>query len=158
MDTSTGAFRPTEAGHIHDPRLSGTCHTLYTTSLAPGGKEIGSFPEQVPYLEWLHSGYPRKYSCQGCHMPAVQGDVPITAVLGVLRQGVRQHTFVGANFFVLRVLNRYRADLGVTAMPLELTAEADKTVEVLQSQAARVTIRNTEVASSQLSVKAFDDS
>ena len=155
MQTSTGGFRPTEAAHIHDSALCATCHTLYTTSLAPGGKETGSFPEQVPYLEWLHSDYPRKYSCQGCHMPEVQGDAPITAVLGVLRQGVRQHTFVGANFFVLRVLNRYRADLGVTAMPLELAAEADKTVEFLQSQAARVTIRNIEVASSQLSVEVF---
>jgi|ERR1700730_367472 len=153
MQTSTGGFRPTDAAHIHDSALCATCHTLYTTSLAPGGKEIGSFPEQVPYLEWLHSDYPHKYSCQGCHMPEVQGDAPITAVLGVLRQGVRQHTFVGANFFVLRMLNRYRADLSVTAMPLELTAEADKTVEFLQSQAARVTIRNVEVASSQLRVE-----
>jgi len=155
MQTSTGGFRPTEAAHIHDSALCATCHTLYTTSLAPGGKETGSFPEQVPYLEWLHSDYPRKYSCQGCHMPEVQGDAPITGVLGVLRQGVRQHTFVGANFFVLKMLNRYRADLSVTAMPLELTAEADKTVEFLQSQAARVTIRNIDVASSQLSVEVF---
>jgi hypothetical protein len=153
MQTSTGGFRPTEAAHIHDSALCATCHTLYTTSLAPGGKEIGSFPEQVPYLEWLHSDYPHKYSCQGCHMPEVQGDAPITAVLGVLRQGVRQHTFVGANFFVLKMLNRYRADLSVTAMPLELTAEADRTVEFLQSQAARVTIRNIDVASSQLRVE-----
>lgn len=155
MQTSTGGFRPTEAAHIHDSALCATCHTLYTTSLAPGGKETGSFPEQVPYLEWLHSDYPRKYSCQGCHMPEVQGDAPITAVLSVPRQGVRQHTFVGANFFVLKMLNRYRADLGVTAMPLELTAEADKTVEFLQSQAARVTIRSIDVASSQLSVEVF---
>jgi hypothetical protein len=155
MQTSTGGFRPTEASHIHDSALCATCHTLYTTSLAPGGREIGSFPEQVPYLEWLHSDYPRKYSCQGCHMPEVQGDAPIAAVLGVLRQGVRQHTFVGANFFVLKMLNRYRADLSVTAMPLELTAEADRTVEFLQSQAARVTIRNIGIASSQLSVEVF---
>jgi len=155
MQTSTGGFRPTEADHIHDSALCATCHTLYTTSLGSGGKEIGTFPEQMPYLEWLHSDYPRKFSCQGCHMPEVQGDAPITAVLGVLRQGVRQHTFVGANFFVLKMLNRYRADLSVTAMPLELTAEADRTIEFLQSQAARVTIRKVDVVSSQLSVDVF---
>jgi hypothetical protein len=152
MQTSTGGFRPTEAEHIHDSALCATCHTLYTTSLAPGGKEIGTFPEQVPYLEWLHSDYPRKSSCQGCHMPEVQGDAPITAVFGVLRQGVRQHTFVGANFFVLKVLNRYRADLGVTAMPLELTGAADRTIEFLQSQAARVAIRKVDVVSSRFNV------
>ena len=155
MQTSTGGFRPTEADHIHDSALCATCHTLYTTSLSSGGKEIGTFPEQMPYLEWLHSDYPRRLSCQGCHMPEVQGDAPITAVLGVLRQGVRQHTFVGANFFVLKVLNRYRADLSVTAMPLELTAEADRTIEFLQSQAARVTIRNVDVVASQLRVDVF---
>jgi hypothetical protein len=155
MQTSTGGFRPTEADHIHDSALCATCHTLYTTSLSSGGKEIGTFPEQMPYLEWLHSDYPRRLSCQGCHMPEVQGDAPITAVLGVLRQGVRQHTFVGANFFVLKVLNRYRADLSVTAMPLELNAEADRTIEFLQSQAARVTIRNVDVVASQLRVDVF---
>ena len=155
MQTSTGGFRPTEADHIHDSALCATCHTLYTTSLSSGGKEIGTFPEQMPYLEWLHSDYPRRLSCQGCHMPEVQGDAPITAVLGVLRQGVRQHTFVGANFFVLKVLNRYRAELSVTAMPLELTAEADRTIEFLQSQAARVTIREVDVVASQLSVDVF---
>jgi hypothetical protein len=155
MQTSTGGFRPTEADHIHDSALCATCHTLYTTSLSSGGKEIGTFPEQMPYLEWLHSDYPRRLSCQGCHMPEVQGDAPITAVLGVLRQGVRQHTFVGANFFVLKVLNRYRADLSVTAMPLELTAETDRTIEFLQSQAARVTIRKVDVVASQLSVDVF---
>jgi hypothetical protein len=155
MQTSTGGFRPTEADHIHDSALCATCHTLYTTSLSSGGKEIGTFPEQMPYLEWLHSDYPRRLSCQGCHMPEVQGDAPITAVLGVLRQGVRQHTFVGANFFVLKVLNRYRADLSVTAMPLELTAEADRTIEFLQSQATRVTIRKVDLVASQLSVDVF---
>jgi len=155
MQTSTGGFRPTEADHIHDSAVCATCHTLYTTSLSSGGKEIGTFPEQMPYLEWLHSDYPRRLSCQGCHMPEVQGDAPITAVLGVLRQGVRQHTFVGANFFVLKVLNRYRADLSVTAMPLELNAEADRTIEFLQSQAARVTIRNVDVVASQLRVDVF---
>ena len=155
MQTSTGGFRPTEADHIHDSALCATCHTLYTTSLSSGGKEIGTFPEQMPYLEWLHSDYPRRLSCQGCHMPEVQGDAPIAAVLGVLRQGVRQHTFVGANFFVLKVLNRYRADLSVTAMPVELNAEADRTIEFLQSQAARVTIRKVDVLASQLSVDVF---
>jgi hypothetical protein len=152
MQTSTGGFRPTEAAHIRDSAMCATCHTLYTTSIAPGGKVLGKFPEQVPYQEWLHSEYPKKYSCQGCHMPEVQGGAPIAAVLGQLREGVRQHTFVGANFFVLRLLDVYRNDLSVSAMPVELATEADKTVEFLQSQAARVTIRNIDVNSGRLEV------
>jgi hypothetical protein len=39
------------------------------------------------------------------------------------------------------MLNLYREDLSVAALPAELSAAADKTVEFLQSQSARVTIR-----------------
>src|SRR5581483_4687435 len=71
MNTSTGGFQPTQAQHIRDSALCGTCHQLYTTARGEGGKQIGYLPEQMPYLEWLHSDYPQKYSCQGCHMPEV---------------------------------------------------------------------------------------
>ena len=155
MQTSTGGFRPTDAAHIHDSALCATCHTLYTTSLAPDGKEIGKFPEQMPFLEWQHSDYPQKNSCQSCYMPQIEGDAPIAAVLGELREGVRQHSFVGANFFVLNMLNSYRNDLSVTAMPAELTAAAERTKEFLQTQAARVTIRNVELVAGSLKVDVF---
>src|SRR5437868_8139936 len=152
MDSSTGGFRPTEATHIRDSALCGTCHTLYTGALAGGGKELGKFPEQMPYLEWLHSDYPRKASCQSCHMPEVHGVAPISAVLGELRPNVREHTFVGANFFMLKVLNLYRNDLSVDALPVELTAAADRTTAFLQSQSAKVTIRNIEQSAERLQV------
>src|SRR5262249_8376375 len=71
MQTSTGGFRPIAATHIRDSALCATCHTLYTRSLGPGVKDLGFFPEQMPYLEWLHSDYPEKHSCQSCHMPEV---------------------------------------------------------------------------------------
>jgi hypothetical protein len=152
MQSSTGGFRPTVAEHIADSALCATCHTLYTKSLAPGGKVLGEFPEQMPYQEWLHSDYPKKNTCQSCHMPEVQGPAPIAAVMGPLRLGVRQHTFLGGNFFVLRLLNEHRNDLSVSAMPTELTAEAGRTVEFLQTQAARVTIQKANVTSGKIDV------
>jgi hypothetical protein len=155
MQTSTGGFRPTDAPQIEDSRLCATCHTLYTTTLSPEGKALGQFPEQMPYLEWLHSDYVKSQSCQSCHMPKVPEDAPITAVLGPLRSGVRLHTFVGANVFLLNVLNAYRGDLSVKAMPLELNAEAQRTADFLQSQAARVTIRSVEVDGNQLRANVF---
>jgi hypothetical protein len=155
MQTSTGGFRPEAASHIRDSAMCATCHTLYTKSLSPDGKEIGRLPEQMPYLEWLHSDYPSKSTCQACHMPELQGDAPIAAVLGVLRSGVHQHTFVGANFLVLRMLNLYRDDLSVAALPPELTAAADQTVQFLQSQAARVTIRSVDLAGERLQADVF---
>jgi hypothetical protein len=155
MQTSTGGFRPTAAEHILDSAMCATCHTLYTKSLAPGGKVLGYFPEQVPYLEWLHSAYPKKNTCQSCHMPEVQGPAPIAAVMGQMRAGVRQHTFLGGNFFVLRLLDAYRDDLSVTAMPVELNAEAKRTIDFLQTQTARVTILKANFTSGKLDADVF---
>ena len=155
MRTATGMFRPTGAGHIRDSALCGTCHTLLTTALGKGGQEIGSLPEQMPYLEWLHSDYPNRSSCQSCHMPEVHGDVAITAVLGVPRAGMRRHEFVAANFLVLRMLNLYRSDLRVVALPSELTAAVEKTVAFLQSQSARLSIRKVDRTSGILRADVF---
>lgn len=144
MQSSTGGFAPTEAAHIRDSALCGTCHTLITTARGEGGKEIGALPEQMPYLEWLHSDYPQRSTCQSCHMPEVHEALPITAIFGQPRTGLHRHEFVAANFFVQRMLNNYRQDLSVAALPQELTAAADRTLSFLQTQAARVSIGNIE--------------
>jgi hypothetical protein len=88
-------------------------------------------------------------------MPQIDEDAPIAAVLSEPRQGVRQHTFVGANFFMLNLLNNYRNDLSVKAMPAELNAEAERTREFLQSRSARVSIREVSAASGRLEVEVF---
>jgi hypothetical protein len=140
MQSSTGGFRPTFSEHIADSALCATCHELYTIARGEGGKPIGTFPEQVPYQEWLHSDFAGKQSCQSCHMPEVEGPAPISAVLGVERLGGRQHFFTGGNFFMQRLLNNYRDELGVSALPQELMSAADRTSAFLQSQAARVSV------------------
>ena len=153
MQSSAGGFLPTEAAHIRDSALCGTCHTLYTQALGPGGKEIGAFPEQMPYLEWLHSDYPAKSSCQSCHMPEVHEDVAVTSIMGQPRQGMHRHDFVAANFFMQHMLNKYRGDLSVAALPHELTNAAARTVTFLQTQSARVSIRNLDSSSRGLTME-----
>jgi hypothetical protein len=155
MQSSTGGFLPTPGAHVRESALCGTCHTLYTQSLGPEGREIATFPEQMPFLEWLHSDYPSKSSCQSCHMPEVREKVPVTALFGEPREGMHRHEFVAANFFMQRVLNNYRADLRVAALPQELTMAANRTVTFLQTQSARVSIRNLESTSSGLSMQVF---
>ncbi len=150
MDSSTGGFLPVIAEHIQDSALCGTCHQLYTTALDANGKQIGHFPEQMPYLEWLHSDYPAKQTCQACHMPLVDEQVQISSVLGPLRTGLRDHVFTGGNFLMLRMLNRYRAELNVAALPQELNASAEGTLAFLQAQAARVSMHNMEAVSGRL--------
>jgi len=155
MQSSTGGFLPMPGAHVRESAMCGTCHTLYTQSLGPNGKEIATFPEQMPFLEWLHSDYPSRSSCQSCHMPEVHEKVPVTALFGEPREGMHRHDFVAANFFMQRLLNNYRNDLSVAALPQELTAAANRTVTFLQTQSARVSIRNLESTSSGLSMEVF---
>ncbi len=72
------------------------------------------FPEQRTFSEWLHSDFGERgpcregdgaacvtASCQDCHMP----DVPERACgFGSLRADMPQHTFAGANTWVLRAI------------------------------------------------------
>ena len=140
MRTSSGGYRPTEGAHIHQSELCATCHTLITTALGPGGQKIGELPEQMPYQEWFASDFREKQSCQSCHMPVVEEPVRITSALGKYREGMSRHVFVGGNFFMLRMLNKYRGDLGVIALPEEFEAAAARTITHLKSQTAQVSI------------------
>ena len=77
-------------------------------------------------------------------MPVVKEQVPITAVLGKPREGMSRHVFLGGNFFMQRMLNKFRDDLSVDALPQELEGAADRTVEHLQSRTARLTVDKIE--------------
>ncbi len=150
MRTSSGGYRPTEGEQIRQSELCATCHTLITTALGPGGQKIGELPEQMPYQEWLNSDFREKQSCQNCHMPVVEEMVRVTNTLGKFREGMSRHVFVGGNFFVQRVLNRYRADLGVIAMPQEFEAAATRTIEHLKSKTAQISIDRVDVSPGRL--------
>ena len=152
MHSSTGGFVPEQGDQIRDSALCGSCHTLKTKALGPGGKEIGSLPEQMPYQEWLHSDYREKRTCQSCHMPVVQEAVPITTLFGSPRVGMHRHEFIGANFFMQRILNGHRDELGVAALAPELSAAADRTVNFLQTQSARLSIHNLQTTATGLSM------
>jgi len=151
MQTSTGGYEPTKnTDHIRKSEMCATCHTLYTTALGADGKPAGSLPEQVPYQEWLNSEFKDKQSCQNCHMPVIQEPVPITKVLGVTREDAARHVFVGGNFLIQRMLNRYRADLNVIALPEEFESAAARTIDHLQSKTAQVAIDSASVSNGRL--------
>ena len=144
MRSSSGGYQPTEGKHIEQSELCATCHTLITTALGANGQKIGELPEQMPYQEWFNSDFRDKQSCQSCHMPVVEEPVRMTSALGKFREGVNRHVFVGGNFFVQRMLNRYRGELGVIALPAELEGAAARTIEHLQSKTAVVAVDRLE--------------
>jgi hypothetical protein len=150
MRTSSGGYRPTEGEHIRKSELCATCHTLITKALGPGGQVIGELPEQMPYQEWLASEFRDKKSCQNCHMPAVEEETRVAVTLGLPRENMGRHTFVGGNFFMLRVLNANRNDLGVAALPKEFEAAASRTIQHLREETAKVTIDQVVLAAGRL--------
>jgi hypothetical protein len=85
-------------------------------------------------------------------MPVVEEDTPIASVLGAPRKGFARHTFVGGNFFMLGMLNKYRAELGVIAPSAELDASARRTVANLQQSTAKVAIERVETAGGRLTI------
>ena len=153
MQSVTG-YEQVEAPHIKQSELCATCHTLITEAFGPDGTVIGRLPEQMNYQEWQHSAFnAEKASCQSCHMPRSTGSVRIASVLGDYRDGLSQHAFVGGNAFMLRLFSRYRAELGVEALPSELAATAAATVRQLQQDTATLTVGRPELSGGSL---AFD--
>lgn len=134
-------FTATEAGHIRQAALCGTCHTVITH---PRGGE-GEFVEQAPFLEWLASEYPQKgTTCQSCHMPALDsaqyiahrppgGAFPPTSP----RSPFARHHFAGGNALVPAVLersemeSRARQQLG-RALKLDVKARREKGAAIVE--------------------------
>ena len=149
MRSATGAT-PTEASHVRESELCATCHTLFTQAFDGQGRVVGRLAEQVPYLEWRHSAFRSERSCQACHMPPVKEPTRVASVLGEPREGMGRHTFLGGNFFMLRMLNRFRLDLGVTALPVELDAAANATIRQLQHETATLALDDVRLEAGRL--------
>ena len=153
MHSVTG-FEQEQAPHIRESELCATCHTLITEALGPDGRVIGSLPEQMNYQEWRHSAFFQEgRSCQSCHMPLAQGPVRVSSVLGDYRDSLSRHTFLGGNAFMLRLMNRYRAELGIEATSAELEATARATIRQLEQETATVAVERALLAGGTL---AFD--
>ena len=150
---SATEFRPELGEHVTSSGLCASCHTVITHPVRPGGPGP-AFPEQAPFLEWQASVYAegaeREQSCQDCHMPEVDEDVPVTRVLGRARPEVSRHVFRGGNFFMLRMLNRYRDELGVAALPQEMELAAARTADHLRTATATVEIGGVGVGGERL--------
>jgi hypothetical protein len=73
-------------------------------------------------------------------MPAAKGPVRASSVLGDARDSLARHVFVGGNAYMVRLLNRYRSELGVTALAAGLEATAAATEKQLRTDTAMLTV------------------
>lgn len=137
-------YNQQKAGHIQESELCATCHTLYTHALDDQGNVVGELPEQVPYLEWKHSSFAGERSCQSCHMPEVAGEAKVSGVMGLQHENVSKHSFRGGNFFMPRIFNKHRGELGVPALPQELAGTSASAEENLANASATLALQNVE--------------
>jgi len=131
-------YTPAHGAHVQDSKLCGTCHTLFTPILDAGGKVIGEFPEQTPYLEWQNSVYPQAgRHCQDCHMPRVDSPVKVASRPPWLdkRAPFWKHQFVGGNAFMLELFADNAGKLKPNAEPKQLRAMAEHARENLRQAA-----------------------
>jgi hypothetical protein len=79
-------------------------------------------------------------------MPKAAGPLRIASVLGDQRESLARHAFVGGNAHMLRLLNRFRTELGVTAPTAELEATARATERQLQQDTATLSVSSPQLA------------
>ncbi|MFZ5770638.1 MAG: hypothetical protein ACOY4W_04355 [Thermodesulfobacteriota bacterium] len=169
MQSSIG-FTPVYGPHTNDSALCATCHTLYTPYLDSAGNIAGEFPEQTPYLEWLHSEYGETPGtrhdisekmgkvrlCQECHMPhSPAGGVLISMPApkdATEKDHFSQHHFVGGNILLLNMMQDNIDLLGITASTRKIEETKKRAADLLQQQSASLSLHGGAVSNGALTV------
>jgi hypothetical protein len=147
---SASRLVPERSEHVQRSEVCATCHTLFTHTLDGEGQVVGELAEQVPYLEWKHSDYRDRKSCQDCHMPEVEGETRIASVVGLPHERMSRHVFRGGNILMPRILGRHATELGVVALPQELQTTVQQTAKNLQTAAARLAVEEARITDGML--------
>jgi hypothetical protein len=79
-------------------------------------------------------------------MPVVEGEIPVSSVLGVPREAVSRHVFRGGNILMPRILNAHRQELAVKSLPQELATTTQQSAKNLQTAAASISFVNTRIS------------
>jgi hypothetical protein len=86
-------------------------------------------------------------------MVPVEQETAISSVLGEPRESMGRHDFRGSNFVILQMLNRYRNDLGVEALPQELEMAARGARDHLGTETAQVWIDSAALQNGRLTAE-----
>ena len=138
MRSATG-YVPVESPHIQESAVCATCHTLATPYVDATGAVVGTFPEQMPFLELAASTVTR--SCQDCHMPEAAGNV-VVSVVGpqVERSNFSRHLFVGGNDYMMSIMSTFGEEMGLTASSDHVAGTRQRITDQLTGSTATVTL------------------
>jgi hypothetical protein len=131
-------YTPTYSPHMDNAAVCSSCHTLITQTADLSGNLTGDeFVEQATYHEYLNSSFPaNNIKCQTCHMPQLAD--PIVIANGYLSLQARfpfnQHTFAGANYFMLNLIKNNKTALGAAASDAQFDSSMAATLRMLQQQ------------------------
>lgn len=138
---SASGFLPQQGVHMGQSEVCGNCHDLFTPFLDSSGEVAGEFPEQLIYSEWANSAYADETSCQDCHMPKANGGAKLSITGGPLREPIYQHTFIGGNAYMLRMIHQDGETQQVTAAPEHFEASIARTTDQIANHTARLTLK-----------------
>lgn len=139
--SSASGYIPQQSDHVKKSETCAVCHTLFTPTILDDGtisEEL--FPEQTASLEWQFSAYQAGASCQGCHLPQAEGDVPIANTGSPARRPFMQHTFSGGNAYMIGLLSNNREALGVTASAQQLENSQIDILTMLKEKTAGLSV------------------
>jgi hypothetical protein len=152
--TGASGYQPVQSAHLSKSELCATCHILYTPYADAFDQVAGQFPEQMTYFEYYYSSFRNRTTCQGCHMPEADGGVKIALTSDTLRSPFSQHTLVGGNAYMLKMLDTFGEELGVTASSEHFRTGIERTVEQLQNDTATLALENAQRVGARVSAEA----
>lgn len=149
MQLYTG-YTPTYSPHIEDSKLCGSCHSLIThTADLNGNLTGGEFIEQATSHEYKNSVYSQNNTtCQNCHMASISD--PIMIANGYLsitpRTPFNQHSFAGANLFMLKLMKANKNSLGIDVPDFKFDTTLIATAMMVKERAVNLTLHFDSVA------------
>jgi hypothetical protein len=149
MQLYTG-YTPVYSPHISDSKLCASCHTLITSTADLNGNLTGGkYVEQATYHEYKNSIYSQNNtSCQNCHMARISD--PIMIANGYLsltpRTPFNQHSFAGANSFMLKLMKANKNALGLDLPDYKFDTTLIATDRMLKEKSVDLTLHFDSVA------------
>ncbi len=131
-------YTPMFSQHIKESATCSPCHTLITETVDLAGNFTGQeFVEQATFHEYKNSDFPALgITCQNCHMARL-GD-PIVIANGIIglpaRSPFNQHSFAGANTFMLNLIKANKNSLGINIPDFRFDTTLIASYDMLQNR------------------------
>jgi len=142
---------PVYSNHMDESRLCSACHTLITEPFDLAGNPTGGyFVEQATHHEYLNSDFPaNNIKCQTCHMPPINEPIIIAnGYTGLTpRTPFNQHTFAGANLFMLNLIKNNKGTLGINVPDKSFDSTIVATADMLRSKSINFDLQLVSISS-----------